>query len=93
MTISPEWSRIAERWLGLPTGRHCHWCRHISHDEGASYCSNPASKFNDGDRIRTWDGKHCAAECSVFELDAWYEDDENVEKSFPAREGQGGSNG
>jgi hypothetical protein len=87
MTISPEWSRIAENFIGKADGRHCHWCRHIEHDDGASYCNNPDSKLSDGERIRSWDGAQCAAECPVFSLDPWYEDDANVEKYFDTKEG------
>jgi hypothetical protein len=82
MTISPGWANLAESWIGNPQGRHCHWCSHVKHEDGASYCENPKSKFCDGDRIRSWDGETCASECDQFALDPWYQDDANIEKYF-----------
>ena len=78
--ISPKWSELATGWLGVASGRHCHWCKHIVHDDGESTCGNDKGKFYDGDRIRTWDGVDCAAECECFELSEYYTDDKNLEK-------------
>ncbi len=78
--IGSEWSKIARQYVGNKHGEHCHWCAHIKHDDGESFCSNPESKFCDGDRIRTWDGEGCAEECGVFKLDPWYEDDANIQR-------------
>lgn len=80
--ISKQWEAIAESWLGEKSGRHCHWCRHMKSEDGEVTCTNKASKFCDGDRIRTWDGLGCAKECGLFELDDWYKSDENVAKTF-----------
>jgi hypothetical protein len=78
--ISPKWSKLAENMLGDKNGRHCHWCKFINTHDGIAECSNPQSEFCDGDRIRTWDGLGCAAECKLFELDDWYTDDKNYEE-------------
>lgn len=82
MAIGKAWSRIAASFVGSAEGRHCHWCEYIKHEDGESVCTNPASKYCDGDRIRTWDGNECAETCGVFKLSAWYEDDENIRKYF-----------
>mgnify|MGYP001616197299 CR=1 FL=1 len=84
MTIGKAWARVASFMVGNSDGRHCHWCEHVKHEDGCSYCTNPASKFNDGDRIRCLEGEVCAAECGVFKLDAHYEDDANIRRSFTA---------
>lgn len=83
--ISPKWSELAESFIGSKEGRHCHWCKHIEIREGEASCANPKSKFNDGDRIRTWDGLDCASECHCFELDEFYTKDENYDKTFKER--------
>ncbi len=84
--ISPKWSNMAVGWLGNKDGRHCHWCRSIRHDDGCSYCDHPQSKFNDGDRIRTWDGEYCAKKCKYFKLDDGYKDDENLDSILKPKE-------
>lgn len=81
--ISKLWSKFSDNWFGNKYGRHCHWCDHIKSEDGESHCTYPKSKFNDGDRIRTWDGKYCAKECNYFKLSDWYIDDKNFYKSFP----------
>lgn len=80
--ISAKWKHIAASWLGTSSGRHCHWCKYMLSEEGEVRCGNQNSQFCDGDRIRSWDGATCAAECSVFELDEWYTCDENFDKTF-----------
>lgn len=80
--ISPKWKPVARMWLGNKDGQHCHWCKHAIFDEGTVECGNAASKFCDGDRIRSWDGLECAKECGVFELADWYKDDKNYDKYF-----------
>jgi hypothetical protein len=80
--ISNRWKKIASGVLGIESGKHCHWCKHMISKDGSVTCGNPDSPFHDGDRIRTWDGKHCAERCPVFELDDWYKKDSNIERSF-----------
>lgn len=77
--ISPGWANIAKGWIGIESGKHCHWCRSIRHNDGCSYCNNPNSKFSDGHRIRSWDGEECAEDCGVFELNEHYKDDRNID--------------
>ena len=77
--IAPKWVVFARGWLDIESGQHCHWCKHIVHDDGESHCSNPNSRYCDGDRIRTWDGETCAETCGCFELSDWYKADENFE--------------
>ena len=76
--IGKEWAQFARGWLGHADGRHCHWCEHILLEEGEAHCIHPESKFNDGDRIRTWDAHGCAMECQYFVLSSWYRDDKNL---------------
>lgn len=80
--ISEQWKLVAKCWVGNKNGKHCHWCKHIDHDGelGTSNCIHPKSKFNDGNRIRSWDGEACAEECGFFELQDWYKDDDNIDK-------------
>ena len=80
--ISEKWKPLAKAWVGNEEGRHCHWCKHIDHDNesGTSDCINPKSEFSDGYRIRSWDGEGCAKKCGLFELKDWYKDDKNVGK-------------
>lgn len=80
--ISEKWKVISKNWLGIDDSKHCHWCKSIKHDDGESHCSNPNSKFNDGDRIRTWDGVYCATNCNCFELDEYYTSDETYDNYF-----------
>ena len=80
--ISPKWIPVAKGWLGNEEGKHCHWCKFKDTEEGEVTCSNPKSKFCDGNRIRTWDGLGCAEECGFFELDEWYTKDENYDEYF-----------
>ena len=76
--IGKEWSKFAKGWLGYADGRHCHWCEHMDSEEGEVTCLHPDSKYNDGDRIRTWDGRGCAMDCECFSLSAWYKEDSNL---------------
>ena len=78
--IGKEWAVFAKGWLGYSDGKHCHWCEHMVSEEGTVECGNPDSKFFDGDRIRTWDGRGCAVNCECFSLDAWYRDDSNLKR-------------
>ena len=80
--ISPKWAEVAISVLGDKNGQHCHWCKYIKHEDGYSFCTHPQSKFNDDDRIRSWDGLECAKECGCFKLDDWYTKDKNYEKYF-----------
>ena len=80
--ISEKWKNVAKYWLGNEDGIHCHWCEYIEHDDGSSYCIHKQSKFNDGDRIRGWDGKYCANNCKYFTLSDWYTKDENFDLCF-----------
>jgi len=80
--ISKKWKPVAIAWVGNKYGKHCHWCSFMDSDDGEVTCSNPNSKFCDGDRIRTWDGLECAKECGVFELNEWYTKDENYDGIF-----------
>lgn len=80
--ISKKWRKIASNFIGVPSGRHCHWCKHKVSKDGDVTCGNKASPFADGDRIHSWDGGKCARGCSVFELDQWYTDNDNYDKSF-----------
>lgn len=80
MKISSGWSKIAKNWVGNKEGKHCHWCRFAKFDEGEVFCKNKKSKFNDGDRIRSWDGEGCADECGQFEIGQYYTDDKNLPK-------------
>ncbi len=80
--ISVKWTKLAKSVLGDETGRHCHWCKYIDCDDGEAHCLNENSQFCDGDRIRTWDGLHCASRCKAFELDDWYTEDKNYEEYF-----------
>ena len=78
--ISPKWRALATGFLGVPDGRHCHWCEHMVSEEGEVTCGNNRSKV-DG-RIRSWDGEQCAKECKVFKLSEWYTKDENHDAYF-----------
>lgn len=78
--ISKKWKDVARMWLGDEWGRHCHWCKFIEYDDGCSFCKKPKSKFADGNRIRSWDGKQCAEECGLFELKDWYKDDKKYDE-------------
>ena len=80
--ISTKWLELAKSVLGNETGKHCHWCKFINCYDGIAECSNPKSKFCDGDRIRTWDGLECASKCGLFEIDEWYTSDNNYEGIF-----------
>lgn len=80
--ISSKWSKLALSVLGDVAGRHCHWCRFIDTEEGEAHCLNKDSPYCDDGRIRTWDGLECASKCKVFELDGWYTDDKNYNKTF-----------
>jgi len=80
--ISPKWRPAAKLWTGRSDGRHCHWCKHHVTDDGEVTCGHPDSKYNDGDRIRSWDGEKCAVNCEYFELDDWYKRDENYDTTF-----------
>lgn len=80
--ISNKWSKVAQSWLGDKNGKHCHWCKFMKSEEGEVTCENPKSKFNDGERIRTWDGLACAKECGVFELDKHYTTDKTFNEYF-----------
>lgn len=77
--ISEKWKNLAIAFVGNEQGKHCHWCKHIVTDDGSAECGNKASKFCDDDRIRSWDGEHCASECGLFELDDWYKSDANFD--------------
>lgn len=78
--ISPKWSKFAEKFINCPNGQHCHWCKFMKSEEGCVTCEHPKSKYNDGDRIRSWDGKACAEDCGYFEIDEHYTKDENFER-------------
>lgn len=83
--ISNKWKQVAKNWLGIESGRHCHWCKHMVSKDGEVICNNKVSPFADGDRIRTWDGEICAKDCPVFELNDWYKDDANFERTFDTK--------
>ena len=78
--ITPRWSKIASVWLGNGDGVHCHWCKFMKSEEGEVVCTHPQSRFSDGDRIRSWDGRYCAEQCGYFELQDFYKDDKNLDK-------------
>jgi hypothetical protein len=78
--ITEKWGLIAKSWLGVASGRHCHWCKHKISCDFEVTCGNKASPYCDGERIRTWDGQSCARACQVFELNNWYKDDANIGK-------------
>lgn len=80
--ISKLWSKLSLSLFNNIAGRHCHWCKHMISEDGQVYCQNKQSQFNDGKRIRTWDGAECAILCSYFELDEYYTKDENYNKTF-----------
>lgn len=80
--ISEKWKGIANTWLGIEDGKHCHWCSFVKHDEGCSYCYNKESRFYDGKRIRGWDGIYCADKCGKFQLDVNYTTDETYYEYF-----------
>jgi len=78
--ISPAWRILATNFLGVPSGRHCHWCVHAVFGDGEVTCGNAKSPYADGDRIRTWDGEGCAAKCQVFQLSDFYTSDESYNR-------------
>ena len=81
--ISPKWAKLSRFFLGLPDGRHCHWCEHsMFNGDGEVRCGNAKSIATDGERIRSWDGAACAAKCGEFRLAAHYTSDEKFEETF-----------
>lgn len=70
--IHKSWVNIADSVTGSKEGRHCHWCSQIKNEDGSSFCDSPYSKFNNGDRIRTYDGLGLAVQCKYFELNHFY---------------------
>ena len=78
--IGKKWGRFAKSWLGNVEGRHCHWCKFMKSEDGEVTCEHPDSVYNDGDRIRSWDGEECAEKCGHFELNEYYTDDNNLGK-------------
>ena len=85
---SPKWAALSQGLFGNADGRHCHWCRHISCEDGISCgegnvrCTNTKSQFCDGKRIPGWEGDYCALNCAEFELNDWYASDANYDATF-----------
>ena len=77
--ISKKWSEVAQSWLGIKSGRHCHWCKNAKSEDGELWCGKGKYK---SERIRTWDGEYCAKSCKLFELSPFYKTDVTFNKMF-----------